>query len=144
MISQVANVATAIAVLVAALSLFAQSRSRKFALAQVYIERFWAVDEYLIHNPCPAAGSADTRRYLRLCEDEFDAARQGWIDVAVWRTWHTGIRSQVIRLGVDVSEYEQLHSCIEQPDHPPTKCPGLGKTGWPRRIWWFFESPFSR
>lgn len=143
LIGQVAGVATAVAVLIAALSLFAQSRSRKFGLAQVYIERYWAVDEYLLHNPRPAADSPDAHRYLRLCEDEFDAARQGWIDVAIWRTWHAGIRSQVQELDLDVREFDQVKQCLDQPEHPPTRCNGLGKTGLRRKVWWFFESPLG-
>jgi hypothetical protein len=78
-----------------------------------------------------------------LCEDEFDAARQGWVDIAVWRAWHEGIRLQVAELGFDVSKYDQLKRCIDQGDHEPTKCIGLGKTVWRRKVSWWFESLFG-
>lgn len=143
MIGEIAGVATAVAVLIAAASLFAQSRARKFGLAQVYIKRYWEVDEFLLHDRFPPPDSPNARRYLRLCEDEFDVVRQGWIDVAIWRTWHEGIRSQVELLRLDVSEYDHLKRCMDDHDHTPTRCPGLGKTGWRRKIWWWVESPFG-
>lgn len=146
MIGEIGGVATAVAVLIAAAGLFAQSRARKFGLAQVYITRYWEVDEFFLRDGLPAPDSPDSpnaRRYLRLCEDEFDVVRQGWIDVAIWRTWHGGIRSQVELLGLDVSQYDHLKRCIDQHDHKPTNCDGLGKTGWRRKVWWWLESPFG-
>lgn len=143
MIGEIAGVATAVAVLIAAAGLFAQSRARKFGLAQVYITRYWEVDEFFLRDGLPAPDSANARRYLRLCEDEFDVVRQGWIDVGVWRTWHEGIRSQVDRLRLDVSQYDHLARCINQHDHEATNCAGLGQTGWRRKIWWLLESPFG-
>jgi len=144
-IGDIASLATAIAVLIAAAGLFAQNRARKFGLAQVYVERYWAVYDFFLRDGPPGPNSPNADRYLRLCEDEFDVVRQGWIDLAIWRIWHDGIRSQVdqlIRLGLDVTRYEHLQCCTDQPEHKPTKCNGLGKTRWWRRIWWF-ESPFA-
>jgi hypothetical protein len=143
LIGEIANLATAAAVLIAAAGLFAQSRARKWGLAQVYIERYWAVDEFFLQEGCLGPDSANALRYLRLCEDEFDAARQGWIDVAIWRAWHEGIQSEVNERGLDFSKYDSLKRCMDQGDHIPTKCDGLGKTGWRRKIWWWFESPFG-
>jgi hypothetical protein len=143
LIGEIAGVATAFAVFIAAGGLFAQTRARKFGLAQVYIQRYWTVDEFFLLEGCSGPHSANARRYLRLCEDEFDAARQGWVDIAVWRAWHEGIRLQVAELGLDISKYDQLKRCIDQGDHEPTKCIGLGKTGWRRKVSWWFESLFG-
>jgi hypothetical protein len=140
LIGDIAGIATAVAVLIAAGGLFAQSRARKFGLAQVYIERYWVVDEYFLPARRPEPTSADARRYLRLCEDEFDAAQQGWIDVAVWRTWHSGIREQVHELNLDVSAYDHLRVCMAgAAGHEATSCPGLGKPGLRRRLTWWIE-----
>jgi hypothetical protein len=141
LISDIAGIATAAAVLIAAAGVFAQSRARKFGLAQVYIQRYWQIDDDFIQEGLPSPGSADARRYLRLCEDEFDAARLGWVDVAVWRAWHAGIRLQVKELGLeeDASGYAQLQRCLCQREHKATRCEGLGKARWRQKIWWWLE-----
>lgn len=141
MIGDIAGIATAVAVLVAAAGLFAQSRARKFGLAQVYIQRYWVVDEQFLPDRRPDPAGPAAHRYLRLCEDEFDAAEQGWIDVAVWQTWHEGIRDQVDALHLDTSAYDHLRECFESPDedHDATRCPGLGSPGLRRRVTWRVE-----
>jgi hypothetical protein len=144
LIGDVVGISTAVAVFIAAAGVFAQSRARKFGLAQVYIKRYWKIDDHLLQEGCPSPDSANAGRYLRLCEDEFDAARQGWIDVAVWRAWHGSIQSQVRELGLnDVRKYKQLQRCMDQPDHKATKCEGLGKVLWRQKIWWWLESPLG-
>jgi hypothetical protein len=143
LIGEIAGVATAIAVFVAAAGLFTQTRARKFGLAQVYIERYWEVDEFFLREGCPGPDSANARRYLRLCEDEFDAARLGWVDIAVWGAWHEGIRLQVVELGLDFRKYGQLKRCIDQGDHEPTKCNGFEKISVRRKLSWWFESLFG-
>lgn len=143
MIGEIAGMATAVGVFVGAAGLFAQTRARKFGLAQVYIKRYWEVDELFVGDDRQRHESTYARRYLRLCEDEFDAARLGWVDIAVWRAWHEGIRSQVQREGFNVDKYVQLKRCIEQSDHQATKCRGLGKLSVRRKFSWRFESLFS-
>jgi hypothetical protein len=126
--------------LFAAGGLWAQTRARKFELALVYIQQYWAVDKDLIQESRPATDSASVQRYLRLGEDEFDAARQGCIDVSIWRIWHDGMRMQVRDDNLDPAEFKQLKLCMkEETDHEATKCPGLGKTGLRRKMSWWFE-----
>lgn len=129
--------------MVAAAGLFAQTQARKFGLAQVYIQRYWEIDDRFIEEGCPSPGSANARRYLRLCEDEFEVARQGWIDLGVWRTWHSGIRLQVAELELDVSKYELLSQCVHTPEHQPSRCPSIRTAGMRRRFRWWFESALS-
>ena len=146
MIGDIAGMATALAVLIAATGVFAQSRTRKFSLAQVYVQRYWQIDDDLPPDGSLNHDSANVRRYLRLCEDEFDAARQGWIDVAVWRDWHDSILPRLRKLDLEhVRNFEQLKLCREQRqrDHKATKCEGLRKVRWRQRIWWWLEDPFG-
>jgi hypothetical protein len=143
LIGEIAGVAMAVGVFIGAAGLFAQTRARKFGLAQVYIKRYWEVDELFVRDDHQRQDSTYARRYLRLCEDEFDAAQLGWVDIAVWRAWHEGIRSQVKRERFNVDKYGQLKRCMEQRDHEPTKCPGLGKVSVRRKFSWRFESLFS-
>ena len=139
MIGDIANVATAVAVLIAAGGLWAQTRARKFELALVYIQQYWKIEQDLLVEDHSSGETPSVRRYLRLCEDEFDAARQGWIDVSIWRIWHDGMRSQVRDLKLDVADYAQLKRCIDQGAHEPTKCRGLGTTGLRRKVSWWLE-----
>lgn len=143
MIGDIAGIATAVAVLLAAAGLFAQTHQRKFGIAQLYIERYWHVDEAFLTNPRPNPDSPDARRYLRLCEDEYDVAGFGWIDVGVWRTWHDGICGQVRRLGLRVDGYDHLAACLGSYDHIATKCPGVDRHGWRRRVTWWIEGFFA-
>lgn len=143
MIGDLAGIATAIGVLLAAAGLFAQTHQRKFGIAQLYIERYWQVDEAFLAERRPHADSADARRYLRLCEDEYDVARLGWIDVGVWRIWHDGIRDQVRRLQLDVRTYDHLTACLADDHHSATTCPGVAGHGWRRKLTWWVESAFT-
>jgi hypothetical protein len=54
-------------------------------LVKPHLQWFWDVDDrFLDEEGCHGPDSADARRNLRLCEDEFEVARQGWIDFGVW------------------------------------------------------------
>ncbi|BBX48055.1 hypothetical protein GCM10009641_09010 [Mycobacterium cookii] len=143
LIGEIAGAATAVGVFIAAAGLFAQTRARKFGLAQVYIKRYWEVAELFVEDDRLRHDSTYARRYLRLREDEFDAARLGWVDIAVWRAWHEGIRSQVKTERFEVDKYGQLKHCTERNDHEAAKCPGLGKISCRRRLSWRFESLFG-
>jgi hypothetical protein len=154
LIGDIAGIATAVGVLIAAAGVLAQTRARKFGLAQVYSERYWQIDDHLLQEDRRHPGSAIARRYLRLCEDEFDAARLGWVDRAVWDAWHTGIRSQICELGLKkqvcelelengAAQYAQLRRCLLQSEHIATNCKGLGEARWRRKILWRLESPLG-
>ncbi|AEV71532.1 hypothetical protein MycrhN_0902 [Mycolicibacterium rhodesiae NBB3] len=141
MIGDIANIATAIAVLLAAGGLWAQTRARKFELALVYVQQYWKIEEDLAREGPLSAATPNGYRYLRLCEDEFDAARQGWIDISIWRIWHDGMRSELKVLHPDqLTKFEQLHLCMTGAEgHSPTACPGLHTPGLRRKVSWWFE-----
>lgn len=142
MIGDIANIATAVAVLIGAGGLWAQTRARKFELALVYVQQYWKIEEDLVREASLSAATPSGHRYLRLCEDEFDAARQGWIDVAIWRIWHDGMHSELERVDQDqLRKFDQLHLCMSDPnEHEATRCPGLGETGMRRNVSWWFEN----
>ena len=140
MIGDIAGIATAVAVLLAAAGLFAQAHQRKFGLAQVYIQRYWEVAEYLLTNHQPPDNSPDAVRYLRLCEDEYDVARLGWIELGVWTIWHDGIRGQICDLRLDFNDFEHIKLCMTTKDHHATNCPGVGERGWRRKLAWWIEA----
>jgi hypothetical protein len=143
-ISDIAGLATAFAVLLAAGGLFAQIHQRKFSLAQVYVQRYWEVDEPFLSTPPPPDGSSDAKRYLRLCEDEYDVAKLGWVDVGVWKIWHQGIRTQVKNLSYDTQDFANLSECINGPsDHLARNCPGLEPLSRRRRLVWRVEELLS-
>lgn len=65
------------------------TKHRKLELGSLYIQRFWQIDDDLLRS---ATGSSEhnqaRHRYVRLCEDEFEAARRGWLELGQWRAWH--------------------------------------------------------
>lgn len=65
------------------------NRQRMLDLGSLYIQRYWAIDDALLQLPkgSPAHNQA-RHRYLRLCEDEFEAAHLGWLDRGQWEVWH--------------------------------------------------------
>lgn len=67
-------------------------------MAASYLQRFWTIDDDLL---IAEKGSDEHRRhvhrYLRLCEDEFEAARQGILDYRYWQLWHSWLASGPMR-----------------------------------------------
>ncbi len=136
-ISDIATVATAVGVLLAAAGLIAQARQRKFGLAQIYIQRYWDLDDLKRLDP---GQNAHTISYLRLCEDEYEVARLGWIDSGVWRVWHDGIRAGIKYLDIPDTEYALIRRCHDQGSgHRAHKCQSLDGTPWLRRLNWWIE-----
>lgn len=96
------------------------NRQRLLELGSFYIQRYWAIDDDLLRFP---KGSEDHRharhRYLRLCEDEFEAARRGWLDKHQWEIWHEWIsRSNGILGDLDVCDpdkdsFEHVRACLD-------------------------------
>jgi hypothetical protein len=73
-------VIAAIGLLLTARQLKIQNRQHRLELGGLYINRFWSVDDELtMADPAsePERYKRLKRRYLKLCEDEFDAARLG-------------------------------------------------------------------
>ena len=85
-------VIAAIGLLLTARQLKIQNRQHRLELGGLYINRFWSVDDELTMAD-PASEPERYKRlripYLKLCEDEFDAARLGWLDPQQWAVWHS-------------------------------------------------------
>lgn len=57
------------------------NRQQRLELGNLYIQRYWAIDDDLLRLPKGSPEHKQARhRYLRLCDDEFEAARRGWVD----------------------------------------------------------------
>jgi hypothetical protein len=71
-----------------------QLRQRKLELGNFYIQRYWEIDDAMLME---IKGTDNHRRqrhrYLRLCEDEYDAASYGWLDPMHWKIWHAWLTS---------------------------------------------------
>jgi hypothetical protein len=94
-------VITALGVLIAAFgvpALFVQMRlqlqQRKLELGNFYIQRYWEIDDAMLTAPPKRTDSHRHKphRYLRLCEDEYDAASYGWLDPMHWKIGTSGSR----------------------------------------------------
>lgn len=139
MIADIASIATAVGVLLAACGLFSQVRQRKSDLSQTYVERYWKLDDRREDRTTPPGVESrnNLERYWRLCEDEFDIVRLGWISGRTWCLWHESIRDDR-RLHKDTISasrgYRQLSKCLTSDSHRPWRCPGLEPLSRWRRI----------
>ena len=119
--------------------LIALTQSRKqqrLELGNLYIQRFWQIDDDLLRF---AKGTAEHRqarhRYLRLCEDEFDAAAHDWLDQRQWAVWHGWLAAETQRpvlrddlqtCDPDSSRFERIRKCLSRPNgHPWPECEGV-------------------
>lgn len=84
-------VIAAVGLLLTARQLKIQNRQHRLELGSLYTSRFSAVDDELTMIDPESEPERYKRlrvRYLKLCEDEFDAARLGWLDSEQWAIWH--------------------------------------------------------
>jgi hypothetical protein len=137
-VTELANVATAVGVLVAVYGILAQNRQRKLGLVQLYVQRYWELDDAIrLAEAADQSVSVHHERYLRLCEDEYEVTGLGWIPMSVWAIWHEGIQNGVRGLGTDTHDLHWLQACLTCETHHAIVCPGLGSSGrwrrWRRR-----------
>jgi hypothetical protein len=118
-------VIAAIGLLLTARQLKIQNRQHRLELGGLYINRFWSVDDELtMADPAsePERYKRLRIRYLKLCEDEFDAARLGWLDPQQWAVWHSeylraSLRAELesaIRDHGDALDLRSLKACLAQ------------------------------
>lgn len=94
-----------LSLLFGALALRASQRQRLRQLEMLYVQRYWALMDKLSlaalrGTPLSSVNDDDervVRTYLRLCEDELELRRQGWLSTATWRLWSVGMEQQVRR-----------------------------------------------
>ena len=112
MLEQIASVATAVGVVVAAAGVVIAAFSVRGANVQrrrqfetIFVQRYWSLIDRLSldaqsGSERPWVGATDesaVRSYLRLCEDELELRKEGWISGETWAIWQAGIEVQLER-----------------------------------------------
>lgn len=115
---------TGIGLLLARRQLELQNRQRRLELGSFYIARYWELDDALLLTDKKSDDHRRHRhRYLRLCEDEYDAARLGWLDAEQWGAWHKALvgdrtremlRSDLAVCDPDKEGFSSLRACLGQ------------------------------
>lgn len=90
----------------------------------VYIERYWQIDDDLLLEPKGTeAHQRHRHRYLRLYEDEFDAASLGFLERRQWQVWHATLDDPAAlnQIGADLDacdpdqeRFARIRACIQQ------------------------------
>jgi len=83
--------ATALGVIMGVYQLSLSRRQAHSDFEQRFIDRYWQIADVALSEDGVDASQDDLRRYLRLCEDEFELMRLGQIRWATWEIWHDGI-----------------------------------------------------
>lgn len=110
------------------------NRHQRLDLGNLYLQRYWVIDDDLLRL---AKGTPEHRharhRYLRLCEDEFEAATLRWIDAKQWNVWHSWITTPTARetLTADIEtcdsqgeRFKNVRLCLTEPaNHSWNRCP---------------------
>lgn len=120
-----------------------QRRTMRAEFGNLYIERYWQIDDDLLLERKGSKRHRQHRhRYLRLFEDEFDVAKLGFLDLKQWRAWHgvlndTGAR-ELVRDDLQVCDpkgdsFRRLRACIAQHErdgvgHDVRRCAGSAVT----------------
>lgn len=108
----------------AARQLRIQNRQRLLELGNFYIARYWQIDDDLLLTVKGTAEHTRQRhRYLRLSEDEYDAARLGWLDGEQWSVWHrqfltktssTHLESDLSVCDPEGQAFTKIRACLGQ------------------------------
>lgn len=124
------------------------NRQQLLELGGLYIQRYWQIDDDLLRLPKGSPEHTHPRhRYLRLCEDELEAARNGWLDPKQWWVWHSWLareaaqgqlRSDLEACDRDGTGFDHIRCCLASgTDHDWAKCwarQGLGATNLPEGL----------
>lgn len=94
---------TAAAAIFAGFQLLAARTQRHRDFENLYVQRYWQIldrmpDRLYLNHEIPAPDSDERRlavAYLRLCEDEVDLRKQGYITDRTWAIWSDGILAQL-------------------------------------------------
>lgn len=129
----------AIGVVLAMRELKQGNRQQLLELGNLYIQRYWQIDDDLLRLPKGSAEHTHARhRYLRLCEDELEAARNGWLDPAQWEVWHSWIARAAAQRQIaldleacdrDGTGFDHIRDCLSSgPGHAVINC-AAGRSG---------------
>lgn len=101
-----------------------QRRAMRADFGNMYIERYWQIDDDLLLEPKGSERHRQHRhRYLRLFEDEFDVANLGFLDAQQWRAWHNllddifalqRVKEDLRVCDPEVTAFQRLRACIAQ------------------------------
>lgn len=133
-LADIAAIATALGVIAAAGQLWFNSRQARAQFEHQFVQRFWALEDERLKSP--GDDQAYAARYLRLCEDEFEARRLRQVSRATWAVWHPSIREGAAAFREARSgTYEWVGACLSGPsDHSAAECCGLRKNGQPKPL----------
>ena len=102
-VADLGSVLTAAAAIFAVFQLVGARTQRHRDFENLYVQRYWQLldrmpDRLYLNHEIPAP-DPDERRivvaYLRLCEDEVDLRKQGFITDRTWAIWSEGILAQL-------------------------------------------------
>lgn len=121
MIGDIASVATAVGVLLAIYQLMLSRQQARAAFEQSFVDRFWCIeDDRLRDTETP---DVNRRRYLRLCEDQYEHARLKQISKRTWDIWHEGIQ---LGVGTNLDHAgDWTRRCSRGGEHVGRECPSL-------------------
>ena len=132
-------IATVVGLSLVAWQLREQRRAMRAELGNLYVQRYWLIDDDLLLTPKGSDLHLRHRhRYLRLFEDEFDVAALGFLDLQQWEAWHGVLTdprtlNQVTADLADCNEagdlFLRLRACVAQRDreggpHDAARCYG--------------------
>ncbi|MFL6108976.1 MAG: hypothetical protein ACJ72L_18605 [Marmoricola sp.] len=102
-----------------------------------FVERFWTLEDKRLQAKYdgPPTGPVEHERYLRLCEDEYEAMGLGGVSFRTWNVWHEAVRhslspnTEVRRIleTLPGDEYSLLRRCLFVEPHSSGRCPSLAR-----------------
>lgn len=109
-------------------------QQQRLELGAQYLERYWQIDDDLLSYEKGSREHHHARhRYLRFCEDEFEAARNKWFNLGQWNVWHSWLTTEEARtrIGADLNAFksagdgfEYVTRCLSgRSDHSWSECP---------------------
>ena len=110
MIQQVASIATAFGVFIAVLAVRVSNLERRRQFETIFVQRYWSLIDRLSLDAqkghrrpqIEVSDEKAVRSYLRLCEEELELRKEGWITGETWQIWQTGMIAQLRRWPFDV------------------------------------------
>lgn len=107
---------------------------RRANVTSSYLARYWQIDDdLLIADKGSESHRQHRHRYVKLCEDEFEAARAGVLDLHLWRQWHEWLADGEMqsRLADDLNtvdpettRFSYLRACLSMTaSHAWSDCP---------------------
>jgi len=109
LIADIGSIATAVAVIAAALSLRQTLRLRIRAFEDPFRSQFWAIIDSLTLKALDGSGIdqpgdsdlSAAYRYFHLCENQLNLRATGWVSDSSWATWVKGIDQWMTRWPFD-------------------------------------------